>query len=91
MKCRVSKYGKQGVWSSFLKDFFWKIFKNKDFGLNIFKKGQILMPFSSLALSKLNIFSKKVRVGYVFIEESIDNIFNMDYGSGKSPIDHFFR
>ena len=26
-------------------------------------------------------------VGYVYIEESFDTIFNMDYGSGKSPMD----
>ena len=27
-------------------EFFWKIFKNKDFGLDVFEKGRILRPFS---------------------------------------------
>ena len=39
------------------------------------------MPFSGLAPSK------KIRVGYVYKEESFDTIFNMDYGSGKSAMD----
>ena len=39
------------------------------------------MPFSGLAPSKLNI-KKKIRVGYVYIEESFDTIFNMGYGGG---------
>ena len=30
---------------------------------------------------------KKLRLGYVYIKESFDTIFNMDYGSGKSPMD----
>ena len=29
---------------------------------------------------------KKIRVGYVHIEESFDTIFNIDYGSGNSPM-----
>ena len=29
----------------------------------------------------------ELRVGYVYIEESLDNIFNMGYGSGKSAMD----
>ena len=37
------------------------------------------MPFSGLAPSKLK---KKIRVGYVYIEESFDTIFNMGYGGG---------
>ena len=64
-----------------------EIFKNQDFVVEIFKKRSNFDAFSSLAPSKLKIFSKKLRVGYVFIEESIDNIFNMDYGSGKSSMD----
>ena len=43
---------------------------------------------------KSEIFShKKIKVGYVYIMESFDTIFNigygapMDYGSGKSPMD----
>ena len=44
------------------------------------------MPFSGLAPSKLKI-KNKIRVGYVNIEESFDNIFNMGYGSRKSPMD----
>ena len=34
------------------------------------------MPFSGLAPSKL----KKIRVGYVYTEESFDTIFNTGYG-----------
>ena len=34
---------------------FWKIFKNEDFGFKFFENGQILMPFSGLAPSKLKI------------------------------------
>ena len=72
---------------------FWKICKNEDFGLNIFYEGQILMPFSGLTPLKLK--KEKIRVGYVYIEESYDTIFNMGYGgggyigygSGKSPMD----
>ena len=45
MQCWVSKQGKKGVWSSFLREFL------------------------GLALSKLK-FKKKLRVGYVYKEES---------------------
>ena len=57
------------------------------------------MPFSGLASSKLKKCQTNLRVGYVYIEESFDTIFNMgygggvqrpppmDYGSGKSPMD----
>ena len=51
MECWVSKQGKKGVWSSFLN--FRKIFKNADFGFKFFEKGQIFIPFSGLAPSKL--------------------------------------
>ena len=44
------------------------------------------MPFSGLAPSKLKIFQQKLRVDYVYIEESFDTIFNMGYGSGKSSM-----
>ena len=44
--------GKNGVWSSFLKEFLENI-QNKDFGFKFFEKSQILRPFSSLAPSKL--------------------------------------
>ena len=30
------------------------------------------------------IFQQKLRVGFVYIDESFDTIFNMGYGSGKS-------
>ena len=30
---------------------------------------------------------KKIKGSYVYIEESFDTIFNMDYGSGKSCMD----
>ena len=43
------------------------------------------MPFSGLAPSKLKIFQQKLMVGYVYIEESFDNIFNMGYGGGLMP------
>ena len=47
----------------------------------VFEKGQILMHFSGLAPSKLNIFStKKLKVGYVYIEE-FDTIF---MGGGRT-------
>ena len=49
------------MWGVFWRDF-WKIFKNDDFGFDIFEKGQILRPFSGLAPSKLKIFPG---VGYV--------------------------
>ena len=38
MDCWVSKQGKKGAWSSFLKDFL-EIFINKYFGFDIFEKG----------------------------------------------------
>ena len=48
-----------------------KIFKNEDFGFDIFEKGQILRPFSGLAPSKLKKISKKcLMVAYVHIEYS---------------------
>ena len=40
------------------------------------------MPFSGPAPSKLKIFQQKLRVGYSYIEESFDTIFNMGYGGG---------
>ena len=46
----------------------------------------MLRPFSALAPSKL-ILLKKLRIGYVYIEETFDTIFNMGYGPGKSPMD----
>ena len=45
------------------------------------------MPLSGLSTSKLKFFQQKLRVGYVYINESIDTIFNMDFGSEKSPMD----
>jgi len=41
------------------------------------------MPFSGLASSKLNIINKNIRVGYEYIEESFDTIFNMGLGVGR--------
>ena len=40
MEWWVSKQGKKGDWSSFLKEFSENI-KNEDFGFDIFEKGQI--------------------------------------------------
>ena len=54
--------------------FFWKIFKNEDLGLIFFYLVYILMLFSSLVPSKMIFFLTK------------DTIFNMGYGSGKSPM-----
>ena len=45
------------------------------------------MPLSGLAPSKPNFFQKKLKIGYVYINESFDTIFNMDFGPGKSPMD----
>ena len=54
--------------------------------VKFFEKVQILMPFSGLAPSRLKKFSTKLRVVYVYIEESFDTIFNMGYESWKSPM-----
>ena len=35
---------------------------------------------------KSEMLLKKLKVGYVYIEESFDTIFDMGYGSGKSPM-----
>ena len=45
------------------------------------------MPLSGLASSKLKFVQQKLRVGHVYINESLDTIFNMDFGSEKSPMD----
>ena len=45
------------------------------------------MPLSGLAPLKPNFCQKKIKVGYVYINESFDTIFNMDFGPGKSPMD----
>ena len=37
------------------------------------------MPFTGLAPSKLKNVQTNLRVGYVYIEESFDTIFNMGY------------
>ena len=68
-----------------LKEFL-KNIQNENFGLIFLGKGQILMPFSGLAPSKLIFFSKQIKGNYVYMEESFDTIFNMGYGSGKSPM-----
>ena len=50
------------------------------------------MPFPGQAPSKLKLKKKKIRIGYEYIEESFDTIFNMcffwhmAYESGKSPM-----
>ena len=49
------------------------------------------MPFSGLAPSRLKFFQKEIRVGYVYIEESFDTIFNMGYGgayNAPTPMDY---
>ena len=64
MECWVSKQGKKGAWSSFLKEFL----------ENIKKK---IFDFNFIDTFKTEICSKKLRVGYVYL----------DYGSGKCPMD----
>ena len=59
----------------------------KILGLFFFDKGIILILFSGLALKTENFVKKKLRVDYVCIYESFDTIFNIGYGSGKSPMD----
>ena len=59
MECWVSKYGKKGHWSSFLKKFLKNIKKWRFWFFEIYEKGQNLRPFSGLAPSKLKFFSKK--------------------------------
>ena len=39
IECWVSKLGKNGAWSSFLKDFFLENIQNEDFGFAIFENG----------------------------------------------------
>ena len=55
--------------------FFGKYSKMKIWIFIFVEKGQILMPFSCLVPLKLKMFSK-ILVGYVYIEESFDTIFN---------------
>ena len=50
---------------------FGEIFKNKDFGFDMFKEGQILKPFQA-SPSKLKL-KKKIMVLYVHIEYSPNN------------------
>ena len=81
MECWVSKKGKKGVWSSFLN--FLKIFKNEDFGFKFVEKGQIFKAFFRPgALKTEKKFETNLTVGYVYLEESFDTIFNMGYGGG---------
>ena len=63
------------MWSSFLKEFLENV-KNGDFGLFFIEKGHIFRPFSG---------STKLRVAYVYIEESFDTICNMGYEGGRTP------
>ena len=61
---------------------FWKIFRNEDFGVEIFlKKGQIIRTFRPSTL-KLKIKKKKRRICYVYTEKSFDNTFNISCGGG---------
>ena len=43
-----------------------------------------MRPFSGLGPLKLKFFQQNLRVGYVYIEESFDTIFNMGYGGGRT-------
>ena len=65
---------------------FGKYSKIKILGLIFIAKGKICKPFVGLAPLKLKFLSKEIKGGYVYIEESFDTIFNMGYGSGKSPM-----
>ena len=58
----MKAYGVLGIkigwkgWLEFISEgIFEKIFKNGDFGFEIFEKGQILGPFSGLVPSKLKL------------------------------------
>ena len=60
---------------------FWEIFEKKDFGFAFFLNGYLFL---------------KIRVGYMYIEESFDTTFNMGYPPpkkknrvlvGKAPIE----
>ena len=44
------------------------------------------MPFSGLATPKRKFFQNKLRVGYVYIEDSFDTIFNISYGGRTKQI-----
>ena len=70
--------GKMGAWSSFLKQFLENI-QNEDYGFVFVENFD---AFLGLAPSKLTFKKKKWRVGYVYIEDSFDTIFNMGYGGG---------
>ena len=65
MECWVSKKGKKRAWSFSSKGFFCKMFKNEDFGFQIFENGQILRPFLSIAPSKVKKKSNKKSVGKI--------------------------
>ena len=58
----------------------------------MFEKAKILMPYSGLETSKLKIFQQNLRVGYMYIEELFDTIFNMGYGSsGQIGFDALYK
>ena len=80
MECWVSKLGNKGAWSSFLKDIF-LIFKNEDFGFDIFVKGQIFRPRTIRTENFFRNFNGIIcsyRVFYL-------TIFRI-HGSGSTPL-----
>jgi len=73
------------VWSSFLKKSSENI-QNEDFSLSFYFKRSNFDAFFRPSTLKTDFFSKKkLRVGYVYREESFDIIFNMGYGGAYSP------
>ena len=70
-----------GVWSSFLKEFL-KNIKKLRFWFDFWSNFDAFFRHSNLKTE--NFLKKKLRVGYVYIEESFNNIFSMGHGRNKS-------
>ena len=52
-----------------------------------FRKRSNFEAFFRFSTQRTKNVTKKLRVSYVFVEELFDTIFNMVYGSVKSPMD----
>ena len=66
---------------------FLEIFKNEDFGFDIFEKGRIFRPFKGLAPSKLIFFSRKFNgsICSVHIQYSTCQFSEETKGGGWNP------